>query len=71
MGTKYQVLLNSLDALITHHGETNPSLRKDLETLRAQLVEAQKRRRAEDVARIGLQLVAWARWIFDHLPPPH
>ena len=67
MGTKSQSLVSQLDALIAQHGETNPELKTELESLKAQLVEAEKRRHAGDVARIALQVLGWARWIFDHL----
>lgn len=69
MGSKSQNLLREVDALIARHGADNPELRTDLETLREKLVDALRRQHAEDVARIGLQILDWVRWIWENLPP--
>lgn len=67
----YQNLLRSLDSIIESHGANDPKLRKELETLREQIVEANSRKSVGEIARLGLQIFTLAKWLFDHLPPPH
>lgn len=62
-------LLAQMDKLISVHGESNPELLKDLLALRAELELARRRNRAADFSRAALQIAAWVKFIFDHLPP--
>lgn len=65
MSPIFRQALSTLDKLINEHGDKNPQLRQELEDLRAQLLDAERRKNASDVAKIALQLASWARWVID------
>ena len=70
-GSKYRALLRLIDAIIDEHGEANQQLKAGLAELREKLEAAYRSHDRLELASIGLRVLDLARWIFDHLPPPH
>lgn len=62
-----KALIQQLDLLIERYGRTDPDLHSGLQAHRCALQDALTRRSTIEYAELALQVVAWVKFIFDHL----